>query len=93
MKTKKQEMREQRHNEIVNLYKELSQEGGSRMAMWEELEQRTGYSRPWLVKILTRNGVINQKTNKYGAKCKCKSRNRSNQRVARHTAGTVRPTA
>ena len=60
MKTKKQEEREQRHKDIVSLYKELNQEGGSRMAMWEELEQRTGYSRPWLVKILTRNGVINQ---------------------------------
>lgn len=60
MKTKKQKERERRHKKIVDLYKELSQEGGSRMAMWEELEQRTGYSRPWLVKILTRNGVINQ---------------------------------
>lgn len=60
MKTKKQKERERRHKKIVDLYKELSQEGGSRMALWEELERQTGYSRPWLVKILTRNGVINQ---------------------------------
>ena len=61
MKTKKQKKREEKHNRVVELFRELDGIGGSRMAMWQEMEKRTGYSRQYITKVLRENGINYQK--------------------------------
>lgn len=57
MLTKKQKQREERHRKIRELYEQLTELGGSREAVWETLEKKTGYSRQWLRKIVKQPNI------------------------------------
>lgn len=62
MKTKKQKEREKKHAKIIELFRKLDSQGGSRMAMWAEMERRTGYSHQGIRKVLTEHGINFKKT-------------------------------
>lgn len=57
LKTKRQKATEKAHKRIAELYAELSKAGGSKTAMWEELEKKTGYSRVGIQKALKKQGI------------------------------------
>ena len=61
MKTKKQQKRERKHLGLIALFWELDAAQGSRMAVWGEMERRTGYSREYITRVLRKNGVQYQK--------------------------------
>lgn len=64
MQTEKQKKRAKLHKLVVKEYLQLSQMGGSKMALWDLMEKKTGYSRVWIIKILKDNGIIIEKDEK-----------------------------
>ena len=60
MKAKKTRWRKKldaKHEAIVAAYKEMSATEGSRMAMWAEMERRTGYTREGIQGVLRSCGI------------------------------------
>ena len=56
-RTKKQEKREKQHQKIVAYYQRISGEYDAQDPMWTDMENKLGFSRVWLQKVLRRYNV------------------------------------
>ena len=56
-RTKKQEKREKQHQKIVAYYQRISGEYDAQDPMWTDMEDKFGFSRVWLQKVLRRYNV------------------------------------
>ena len=56
-RTKKQEKREKQHQKIVAYYQRISGEYDAQDPMWADMEDKFGFSRVWLQKVLRRHNV------------------------------------